>query len=473
MMDRVKNNSLYSVGYLVVLIISIISFAEYALSMFSSDKNTTELYLLQLFVAFAASFSYTVARVGLLHIFSLLHITTLVFAFGGILVSPLSEEFNFRIAHSPLYMKFTEVTVQKAILLYTLYVCFTFLFYWGIIRYKKAIYQQYRVLSTDKRLFTIAKYTMLLTLPFAIYYGVMQFTIAGAEGGLTALYSAGGNEALGVPLYVRIPHMFFIISYYILIASGPQKKDFVRFSLVYFIPLIPILLMGERGDVIVPIMFALWYSKKYYDIKINYIKLALFGFAIITVAFVLTYTRLGDDVGDLSTAIIIVGFLGTSATSFKLLGYYITFKDQIMPHNYPFVFDSLIAGLTGASGQNLETLRVRASIGHHLVYTLNPNYYLSGASTGTSYIAECFEFGVFGIIIGTFVLAYFLYYFDYKLMRSRYMMVFMFTMFTLIVLSPRGSLFLGIYDIIKYSIVYFLLVSLYNIFHVHTKQSAN
>ncbi len=461
----ISSNSTFKLEYLIVAIGAIISITEYFMEAFNRDVPTTDVYLFQLFFFFFISYISTIRRVGVLHIFSLLHLTTFVFAFGGIVVTPFSDLISFRESTSPLPMTFAEDVVQKIILLYTVYVCCTYLFYWGIIDLKKLSKTEVPKLKTNEKYLKIAKYTMLITLPFAIYYSILQFQIVAAEGGRTALYAAGGNDAIGVPIYVRIPNMFFTASFYLLIASCPPKKIFIKYVIIYFITLIPILLMGERGDVIVPIIFTLWYMKSYYDIKINYTRLGILTFAIMAVTYIITFTRLGEEVGELSTMIILVGFFGTSATSFSLLGYYITYKNQIMPHIYPFVFDSLIGGMTGYYGQSLETLEHRASIGHHLVYTLNPNYYLAGASTGTSFITECYEFGLIGVVLGTLVLALFMIFIDYKMRKSYYLMVFLFLFFSNIVLSPRGSLFLGVYDIIKYSLILVILLFIYSIFH--------
>ena len=356
---------IFRVEYIIVLLGAIMSLSEYFMDLYNRDTALTDIYIIQLFFFFIISYISTVRRVGALHIFSLLHLTTFVFAFGGIVVSPMSDLYNFRDSFSPLPITFAEDVVQKIIIIYTVYVCTTYLFYWAIYDYKKLEGEKIYILPTNDKFLTIAKYTMLCTLPFAIYYSIFQFNLVASEGGRTALYTAGSNEALGVPLFVRIPNMFFTASFYLLVASCPPKKVFIKYILLYFITLIPVLLMGERGEVIVPIVFTLWYMKTYYKIKINYLKLGVLAFAIMAIAYILTFTRLGEDVGELSGIIILFGFLGTSATSFSLLGYYITYRSQMIPHSYPFVFDSLIGGLTGAYGQSLETLNVRSSIGHH------------------------------------------------------------------------------------------------------------
>ena len=296
---------------------------------------------------------------------------------------------------------------------------------------------------------------MLLMFPFAILSSYTLFQIGLENRG--ALYLSGSMSELGMPFYLRITNMFFTTGFYVLIASVPKQKNFLKYFGLYAITLIPVLMMGERGEVIIPFIFLLWYLFRVYGTKINLGLLLGIGIVTMLISFIVSVVRLGDSISGLSFSDMIIGFFGTSATSLELLQYYIEFKKTIGPHNYPFVLDSLIGGLTGAYGQSEETLQIRASLGHHLVYALNPKYYFSGFSTGTSYIAECYEFGAIGVGLGAIVLGWFCNVFNAYIMKSHFRMLFLYLCFQLIILSPRGSLFLGLYDIIKYSLCYMIL----------------
>lgn len=134
-----------------------------------------------------------------------------------------------------------------------------------------------------------------------------------------------------------------------------------------------------------------------------------------------------------------------------------------MPHTYPFFLDSLIGGMLPAAGQSLETLQIRSSIGHQLVYTINPNYYLAGNSMGTSFITEAYEFGIIGVIISAFVFVKVILLFEKSIAKSRIGKYFLFYMFTIIVLSPRGAILPGIYDLLKYGIIGGGILLLFNL----------
>lgn len=450
-----KNNRSINIRLTILIIGALCSFYELCMDAYSKDSLLTNLYIYQSFFLFIVSFYDSYKKLGILHIFSLLHITTFVFAFGGLLVFLLLGMDGFKTAYTPLYVKFNEETVQQALCLYCLFICISsisFFYFYNRKWFKK---HNHAVLKKDDSMFELGKYTMLLMLPFALLSSYTQYKIGFENRG--ALYASGSMSELGMPLYLRITNMLFVTGFYAMIASVPTKKEFIRYFSIYLVTLIPILMMGERGEVVAPIIFLLWYLYREYNYQINKALLFGSGISVMVLSFAVSVIRLGDTLKGISFSDMITGFFGTSATSLELLQYYIEFKKDVIPHTYPFVIDSMIGGLTGAYGQSLETLEIRSSLGHQLVYTLNPNYYLSGFSSGTSFIAECYEFGIAGIIIGGVVLGYVCNVFNAYITKSHLLMLYLYLSFQMIILSPRGSLFISIYDIIKYSLCYIIL----------------
>lgn len=452
-----ENSSIYksNIPMIILGFSALLSFLELISNSFDISSSLTNLFIGQVLVIFIISFVNTCKRIGILHIFTLLHITTFVFAFGSLLVFVLLGMDGFKVAYSPTYVRFHEETVQRALCLYSLFISISYVSFFHFYKKNKYNPQLNSIPKIDKKMFKIGRVTMLLMFPFAILSSYTLFQIGFENRG--ALYLSGSMSELGMPFYLRITNMFFTTGFYVLIASVPKQKNFLKYFGLYAITLIPVLMMGERGEVIIPFIFLLWYLFRVYGTKINLGLLLGIGIVTMLISFIVSVVRLGDSISGLSFSDMIIGFFGTSATSLELLQYYIEFKKTIGPHNYPFVLDSLIGGLTGAYGQSEETLQIRASLGHHLVYALNPKYYFSGFSTGTSYIAECYEFGAIGVGLGAIVLGWFCNVFNAYIMKSHFRMLFLYLCFQLIILSPRGSLFLGLYDIIKYSLCYMIL----------------
>lgn len=453
----------YNANNTVLYLVSLLSLFELFADCFTSSSFLTCIYIVQVFFVFFISFIFTLKRIGFLHIFSLLQITTFIFSLGGIFVFILLGSNDFKVSYTPTYVRFHEVTVQKAICLYSLFIgvsYISFFYFYRKIKFNPVINL---IPNTDFFYFKLGKATMLSMFPFALLSSYTQFQIGFENRGM--LYISGSMADLGIPLYLRITNMLFTTGFFIIIASVPKQKDFLKYFALYSVSLIPILMMGERGEVITPIIFLLWYLNRIYNTKVNLGLLFGSGIGVMLVSFVVSVVRLGDSVEGLSITDMITGFFATSATSLDLLQYYVEFKSTIPAHNYPFVFDSLIGGLTGAYGQSLETLQVRSCLGHQLVYALNPDYYLHGFSTGTSYIAECYEFGTLGVAIGGIVLGWFCNVFNTYITKNHFRMLFLYLFFQMIILSPRGSLFVGIYDIIKYTFCFFVLKHTIGLFY--------
>lgn len=453
----------------VLMIGVLFPLTEYFLELFYEDISVTNIYIVQLFFLFSLVFYSTYKRVGLFNVYTFHLITTFIFAFGGIFASFIAPGVvDFRDKAAPLPIHFSEIVSQKVLLIYSVYVVFSYLFYF-LLRpsFLKNSMPDSLPIKTDNRLFCIGKYGMIIMFPLAMLYAFEMFKIL--LGNRTMLYQMGSTASF-IPIYYRIGNMLFTYSFYILIASVPPMKTFIRYSILVFIALIPSLAMGERGDIVGLIMFIVWYLSRVYQYKFRFSLIVPIVIIVMIAVEIVGITRQGEALSDTSLFGLLLGFFATSSTSFPLMAYYVQFKSQVINHPYPFFLDSLIGGLTGASGQSLETLEHRASIGHHLVYTLNPDYYLAGNSLGSSYIAEMYEFGIIGVILGMILLAWFVNFVDTKMFKSRFSMVFAYNFFQCVILSARGSLFPSLYEIIKITIVYFIVTSLFGFLFPKTKR---
>ncbi|WP_106830637.1 O-antigen polysaccharide polymerase Wzy [Parabacteroides pacaensis] len=435
-----------------------LSLVQLLLGLFFKNESLTTFYSCQLFIFYGVSLWYSIRRYGAMNIFSLLLITTFIFTFGGIFLTPFTDLIDYKYYDSPwATLRYDEKIIQKVLAIYTLYInCFV-LFY-NLISRNTLCEKANIKIPLNGFFLRVGKYTMILFLPFALYFSYTQMQLVFQNR--TLLFQLGSNAELGIPLYLRLTNLFFQVGYFLMIASVPSKKTFLSFSFLYFCSVIPILLMGERGDIAALILFIIWYMSKMYDTKFSFKKLGMLAVIMMLVFQILAYTRTGSEVENTSFFFLIIMFLFSQSQSFNILALYLSYNIEKLPHNYPYFLDSCIGGLMGVSGQSLETLSVRSSIGHHLVYYLNPDYYLAGASLGTSFVTEIYEFKYVGVILGALALAYFMYFVEYKMMKTPFLLIFLFDFFTIILLSPRGSLLPSIYFIIKYTLVALVLITM-------------
>lgn len=102
----------------------------------------------------------------------------------------------------------------------------------------------------------------------------------------------------------------------------------------------------------------------------------------------------------------------------------------------------------------MEVLMHKCGVGHQLMYAVNPNYYLSGASFGSSSIVEIYDAGLFGFFIFSIFFSVMLLFFERKMLISRFFCLGSLSLVTDFVLFARGSYFPSLYGIIKLYIFY-------------------
>ena len=277
-------------------------------------------------------------------------------------------------------------------------------------------------------------------------------------------YFAEGIDALGLPMYVRICSSLFYVAYLFVISSSPNVKKFIIWTILYISTEIPSLMLGNRMAIGQVFVFIFWYVSQYYRKRINVKKVILIGAAFTVLLFYVGMKRMDVNPFDMSFITAARDFATMQSSSFTLLCLYIMYASQISAP-YPFFLDTLIGSVIYSTGGQSEIIIAkRAGLGHHLVYAVDPNVYLNGSNTGTSFIAELYQFGFIGAILGALFFAWFITTINQKIFRSRLILFFIHLLFGVIIISPRGGMFLPVYDIIKCLVFGLFLIFIYNLF---------
>jgi oligosaccharide repeat unit polymerase len=267
----------------------------------------------------------------------------------------------------------------------------------------------------------------------------------------------GGSSALTIPSYLRLGSILFKSGYMLILASLPKKSTFIRYSFLNLGLMLPQVAIGFRGTWSISIIFIIWYYVKVYNRKIDYKKILIGGFALVVLLQIVAFSREKRDVDGIRIINIFVLFFASQSMSFNVLPLYIQFKNSMIPHNYPFILDPILSMLIRADGQSLEVLGRRSSLGHQLVYTINPNYYLGGFSLGTSSIAELYEFGIIGIIVGSILFSWYVAKFNKLIMHNRWILFLSYVFTSHIISSPRAAFLPSAYEIIRLSFFAFVI----------------
>lgn len=432
----------------IVLVIILILFFIVERSIFYDDVWVTRFMEFQVVVLWVCAMYKSYKKFGLFSLYSLCLIGFFMFSIGGILHFLVSGDDIRHLERGFGDFTFSHLTIQKSLWAYSVFICLSYLSY-NTFRKSSTMALKHR-LNSNPLYFQIGKILMFTFLVFQIYKGYlyyMAFSINRVEIFLL------GNMANPVPTWVRFIAYFFELGYYFIIASIPNEKNFKKYSLIYFIALIPDIMLGNRGLFGAFILFYLWYYYSMYGKMAIKTKTAIIGGVVMLVIFqLMEFMRNGENM-DLSS-FSLTGFLVSQGVSFYILPLYIDYVNNIQYHLYPFFLYNILGGFSGYTGQSMEVLMHKCGVGHQLMYAVNPNYYLSGASFGSSSIVEIYDAGLFGFIIFSIFFSVMLLFFERKMLISRFFCLGSLSLVTDFVLFARGSYFPSLYGIIKLYIFY-------------------
>ena len=461
MVVKTNKRESYAVGMLFVIIMF---FMEYM--MINDSHFMTKFQEFQLLLAYGIAQYLSIRKFGMFNIFSLILVGFFIFAIGGVFHFFVSDDNILEfLDHGFGDQYFTNRIMQESLLIYTLFISLAFLGYSYQYKPQNSFIGQEGKRPNDIIYFKIGKFLMWAFLAVEIYKGYLYFSSFSISRVLIYLY---GNMENPVPTWVRFFATFFEMGYAFIICSRPEKTVFKKYSALFFVVLIPEILLGNRGMFGAFLLYYLWYYARYYNprpISMKYV--FIFGVVMLLIFQMMEIMRNG---GELSKGTYsLTAFLKGQATSFYILPLYIQNASSIQYYIYPFVLYPIIGGFSGYTGQSIEVLEHKCGVGHQLMYTVSPDYYLNGGSFGSSNIVELYDLGICGIIVGALLLPMMLSFFERKFNSSRFTLFLSYSLLSQFLLSARGSFFPPLYTIVKLFIFYSLILLLYKIFHQNEK----
>lgn len=452
LLSNIKINKL---GLSCYIFVFAVLFAEYTFLICNNSEIST-FFGWQLFLVWIFCVVKAYKRDGLFSLFTLVLLTTYLFLYSQVFSCLLIGSDKYKTIDGLVSYVYSEQTMQKVFIYHTLFlITLDFAF---SIACKSVLLNKDKILRYDLTRERIG--VLVLNVFFIVAFYRAYIEMKALMDNRLLFFIEGNAGALGIPLIVRLGSSCFKVGYLILLSSCPRKKIFIKYSILYFSMLIPGLAIGNRMELAVLVIFMLWYSSKFYNLKLATTKIIIGGFIALVVLQMIAFSRESKDASALGFMDIVSIFFQSQATSFHVLPLLIDYIAQIN-FPYPAVLDSLISGLLSSSGQSEEVLHLRSSLGHQLVYVVNPDYYLMGASLGTSYVAEVAQFGFWGVFFGGGFLAFYLRKFEVLILTNRYVRMFVYMVFAGIITSPRGSLLPSIYIISRDLLFFFFLYNLF------------
>lgn len=211
----------------------------------------------------------------------------------------------------------------------------------------------------------------------------------------------------------------YMITFFSFLATLPSKKECKLPIILYIFIGIFSLGTGQRNQFVIHglMVIVYLYYRQYIETNENWkpknMKFYVIFFVPILILFLYFwgFYRNGVSISGLSLKYILQDFFVTQGKSVDLIGYSMTYSEEI-PHNRLYslgdVLDFLqnnvvshnLLGLAKYKQNTEEYALYMHSFGQLITYLVAPLKYLSGGGLGSNYIAEAFiDFGIIGVII--------------------------------------------------------------------------
>lgn len=318
--------------------------------------------------------------------------------------------------------------------------------------------------ENNRKLLALAKKIFIISLPLQCVYKII-IAIQVLTFGLSALYAHSLGLSGPMVVFFKIGSYIFIISYMIICMEEREIKKFDRYSLIYLLTQMIQMVNGQRGQVVGIIICIIFLRYLLFGKKVGKKTIILLLIIGIPLLYSIQIIRDGGTVSekDLSKSFPELG--KSLSISLNVASYYYQYRSQLDYNEYPYVLDPIyslyffiINPELSDSGQSLETISYRYSLNHQMTYTISKEVYLSGGGTGSNFIAEFSEFGILGVILGSIIIFIIIKKYSNNILRYRYLRFMSLNFVQYILFIPRAEAFYSTYDLVKWSIIYFVVL---------------
>ena len=277
------------------------------------------------------------------------------------------------------------------------------------------------------------KYLVYGAIIFKIIVRLVNFILLRGSS-YTSLYL--GNS--GLPSSILTLADVSVYLYFIYLALLPTKKEYYNITIIYFISLLPNLLLGLRGDFssfilvsIVYIFYRHYVQKDTQEVWLN--KKILSTFFVFLLGIMLLLSFVGNIRENKKSSSSIIDFVYLQGTTFDTMSqgvYYNNYLPKRENVNYTFssfsegvkqnpLIKILVKSESYPSGNSAAKATKGENLAHNLSYVVLGDSYLTGHGRGTSYILENYlDFGRKGVVAFSVLLGMILFYLPYLFKNS-------------------------------------------------------
>lgn len=449
-----QNKQILNIFYGFFLLLLIIE-GIFIYSSNNYNKDFSVILIVELIMIYLVSLLYSYKWYGIGSVFTLFLLCLGLFNFQKFFWDSLLDN-DFRKATSLIVINLHEVVVQKTVFIFCVFTLTISWTYFSLTLKKRNKRINFNSLVVHNiHMYKVGSYIFYIFLPLVLYKSYLEF-IALFGKSYTEFYTE--DSAVDTPFYLRLALLIFQVGFMLVLSSVPKLKNFYIISAFYFLTMIPYLLIGLRANFAVSLLCIFWYYTNVLNGKVNLKKVVPLLLGILIIFQVISVSRNNSKV-ESNYLMLIPNFLYEQSQTMYVLSLYIQYEDDIISNTRPYILDPLTSWMYD-NGQSVDVATNRSSLGHSLAYSLSPDYYFSGSSLGTNFIAELYEYGISMIFFGAISFAFFIIYFENKVFKSRVIFFLSFVILQYFFLAPRSSFLPNVYLIFKLLLIYSIIIFL-------------
>lgn len=316
-------------------------------------------------------------------------------------------------------------------------------------------------LGFDSNLFRAGCTLALMSYPIMVLELLNQLAII-HEHGYAYFYTREFQLRNSVVPFIGFFSTICYLSFFIIFASKPPLSMF-RLAAILFLFLACLdVLKGARTALIIPMLFIIWHLYLYYNLRLNTFKLFIFALSLVVFALIVQFIR---SEAAASWSYIFQFLVQGISKAQHILAVVIDNRDLVEVDSVfilePILFPVLLAKYGHrVVGQSSETAELRFDLNHSFSSQLNFGAYLDGAGLGSSFVAEAIQFGPLFLFLVIFFWFSVNSLFFLKAQSFRILFFLQPYIFMHLIMSPRSTVFMGSWMIIKAVVFYVFVLSI-------------
>lgn len=446
-----------SVKYFIIFILIALWVQYFFIQAYSGDTSFfVEILKVEWLIAYIYALFIALQYSGLISYYSIFLYLSFIFNYGRIFLDVFT---SYELKYTDLFTRIvltidTEIELLQLIISVLLFSLLSFVTF-----YKRNQMQ----LTEDSFFVKVGAYTVVLTsIPLSvIYLDELKFVIL---HGYISIFN-GELEKSSTLISTLLPRISFI-GFMIFLSGMPKKELFLKISTLYLLITIFDSLKGQRGAVLLVFILLIWFYHKAYEVSFSIKK----GIVIIAVALSMSQYLLITRATTETTIIDIpYAFLKSNGTSVSIPAYLIQFKEDLSSEGVPYFFAPVydyfyrifVDREVFYNGASSELLNTSNYLSYHLTNYINPDAFIFGNGTGTSYLGELYDLG--GVFFSGFIMYIIVFLVIKWIALAEYKRYFWLLTPVLVqhfIYMPRGSLMNLIDHFFIFTVIYILFILL-------------